>query len=69
LIGLAELVDKKIEPQSLIDAWLAELKALLGIHWQTGGLSASQMHRAAVLEVGKYASPTWTENRGRFGNL
>jgi lipoate-protein ligase A len=65
LSGLRELVDTRIEPQSLVDAWLAKLGKALPIQWQTGGLSAGQSHRASALVTEKYASPAWTENRGR----
>jgi lipoate-protein ligase A len=65
LSGLRELVDTRIEPQSLIDAWLAKLGKALPIQWQIGGLSASQFRRASALVTEKYASPAWTEDRGR----
>jgi len=65
LAGLKELTDKAIEPEQLIEAWLAQLAGALSATWQTGRLSDEQHRRANVLMAEKYASPVWTESRGR----
>jgi lipoate-protein ligase A len=65
LDGLAELVDKTIEPQDLAQAWLAQLGTTLPITWTPGGLSEEQRQQVARLASEKYASSNWTENRGR----
>lgn len=69
LDGLAELVDKQIVLEHLIEEWMARLGGALQITWQTGGLSDDQYHRAIALKTEKYASPHWTENRWRNENL
>ena len=65
LDGLKELVGKAIAPEQLAEAWLARLAETLAIAWQRGGLSDTQRRRAAMLAAEKYATPNWTESRGR----
>ena len=65
LDGIAELVDITIQPERLVEAWLACLGGTLHITWQIGGLSGGQYRRATTLATEKYASQVWTKNRGR----
>jgi lipoate-protein ligase A len=63
--GLEELSGQTISPERLIEAWLMRLAGVLSATWQNGQLSDDQRRRADELCAEKYASPVWTENRGR----
>jgi lipoate-protein ligase A len=65
LAGLKELTAQAIQPEQLVEAWLARLAEALSATWQTGRLSDEQRHLADALVAEKYASPVWTESRGR----
>jgi lipoate-protein ligase A len=69
LDGLAELVDKTIAPEQLVEAWLARLAEKLPGSWQNGRLSEPEQGRAAQLAAEKYASARWTEHRKRPQDL
>jgi lipoate-protein ligase A len=63
--GLEELSGQTIPPERLIEAWLMRLAGVLSATWQSGQLSDAERRRANELCAEKYASPVWTENRGR----
>ncbi len=65
LAGLEELTAHAISCEQLIEAWLVRLAGALSATWQTGQLSDEQRRRANALVAEKYASPVWTESRGR----
>jgi len=65
LAGLQELTGNAISCEQLIEAWLVRLAGALSATWQSGQLSDEQHRRANALMTEKYASPVWTENRGR----
>jgi len=66
LDGLKELTGKVIRPEELVGAWLTRLAGAWAIPSQGGCLSDAQRRRAVALATEKYASPLWTENRGRI---
>ena len=66
LNGLKELVDKILEPQQLIDAWLPHLSTNLSLVWERGKITDSEFQRSVTLNKEKYTSPTWNEHRGRL---
>jgi lipoate-protein ligase A len=63
--GLEELTGQAIPADRLIEAWLARLADALPATWKHGRLSDAERRRAAALSAEKYASPVWTESRGR----
>ncbi|MEN6407760.1 MAG: lipoate--protein ligase family protein [Thermoguttaceae bacterium] len=65
LDGLEELSGRRIAPQSLVEAWLKRLTALVAVFERIDGLSPTQRRRAEQLAVEKYGHPSWTERRGR----
>jgi len=67
LEGLKELTGKTILADTMIEAWSEKISEALAIVWHEGGLADASRRRANALAVEKYASPSWTENRGRGG--
>jgi lipoate-protein ligase A len=65
LMGLKELTGKTILVEELLQVWSEMLAGALGVGWQGGGLPQRQFRQASRLAVEKYASPGWTEERGR----
>jgi lipoate-protein ligase A len=63
--GLEELSGQTVPPERLIEAWLERLAGVLSATWQSGQLSDAERRRANEICAEKYASPVWTENRGR----
>ncbi len=66
LDGLKERTGRQISADNLIEAWLKTLAEVLGVEWADSVLAGGERSRAAVLLGEKYASPTWTINRGRL---
>jgi lipoate-protein ligase A len=67
LEGLKELTGKVILADRLIEAWSKKISEALTVVWQEGGLCDGSRCRAEALVAEKYASPSWTESRGRGG--
>jgi lipoate-protein ligase A len=65
LDGLKELTGRLLDAEEFIQAWLEALARVLAVAWGQGNLAAGCRHRAAVLDVEKYASTAWNEYRGR----
>jgi lipoate-protein ligase A len=65
LAGLEDVSGQAIPPDRLIEAWLIRLAGVLSATWQDVPLSVAERHRATALSAEKYASPVWTEHRGR----
>ncbi len=65
IAGLEELTGQAVPPDRLIEAWLVRLADALSATWQNGQLSDAEHCRAAAISAEKYASPVWTESRGR----
>jgi lipoate-protein ligase A len=68
LAGLEDVSGQAIPPDRLIKAWLIQLADVLSATWQDVPLSGAERHRAALLSAEKYASPVWTEHRGRVSS-
>jgi lipoate-protein ligase A len=65
LDGLKELTGKSLSADTLIEVWSAKIAKALALSWQEGRLDENARQRATDLVAEKYASPSWTEHRGR----
>ncbi|HYW79643.1 MAG TPA: biotin/lipoate A/B protein ligase family protein [Thermoguttaceae bacterium] len=63
--ALNELAEESVGVARLIDMWSAALSEHLGVTWRREGLSEEQQRQAASLTEERYATPRWTERRGR----
>lgn len=65
LDGIKERSGNAISADNLIEAWQSRLSDILAVEWCPSGLSEGIRRRAAELDAEKYATASWTKNRGR----
>lgn len=63
LDGLAELLNRSVPPEEILEAWLVLLRERLGWRWTEGLLTPAEQAEAQELVRSKYGNECWTLRR------
>jgi lipoate-protein ligase A len=65
LPGVADLADRPIASDKLVEKWLVGLAERLGVSWLREDFDATEARLSKALAESWYAADTWTKYRGR----